>query len=355
MTGLARQIERLTGKCFFIFVMIIGTVIILMGAVKEAFAQVDCSSQSCNGADYIIWLNSGQPHTTTYSSGNYDPVTIKKSNPDIDTNVNRQIANSIYEVAFAEINKILTTKGKAAALELSQHPERISGLTAIVKNVHEDQYMITERVIAEAMSDAKQYINVGHIVNVHAMSDARWKGVASDVQKDVDAKDANTSEIQFLKNCYESPNCFGPLNEKAAGFVISIYEKQQEEQQAAEAAAEAARQEQARIAQQKAAEDAQRAAEQARIAQQEATDRRNAAIAAMQKRRSDAISASMGQGGSSVNESQLSSLLVGKTVIPMIELGDTGNLGNSIVINGRPKMFQLKTLVYPDGRVILSS
>jgi TPR repeat protein len=116
------------------------------------------------------------------------------------------------------------------------------------------------------------------------------------------------------------------------------------------AKAEAARQEQARLAREQAAEQARiaqaQADEQARIL----AEKQAAELAAIQKRRFDAITMALGQLDSSPNGANLESLLVGRRVDPAVVLGYEGTAkGSSITSNGHAVMFPIVTMIYPDG------
>jgi hypothetical protein len=206
---------------------------------------------------------------------------------------------------------------------------------AVLNGVADGQLFLAKNTIRAT------FINAGQLAKGVStdLSDDGYQAVFSKTMDDYSKRAANESEIDYFNRfdqlILSSDDREAPIRRLILPLVSSLIAERDR--------AEAARQEQARIAQQEAAEQAQREAEQARIAQQEAIERRNAVIAAMEKRRTDAISLSLGQSEGPINVSQLAALLVNKAVSPKVEVGRNGKMQNE----GEWKA--AKTVVFPSG------
>jgi hypothetical protein len=143
----------------------------------------------------------------------------------VNTDENHRFADQIYATAFAGIDKVLKTQGKAAALEYSQHPEENRALTLFIKKAGNGQYLLATYVIADAIDDAPKYINDGKPLGSLVLSDSEWKDAALSAQTHINALTAGETELGFLRACYKTSGYFGAKTKSAAGAVLSASDR----------------------------------------------------------------------------------------------------------------------------------
>lgn len=203
----------------------VGVAALLIGT-KPANAQSGPGAYA-SPADTIRYYGNGErPASSNTYTGSYNGTSGRDTATTIkpivvDTAENRRFANQIYKTAFVGIDKVFQKQGKDAALDYSQHPEQNSALMSLVKQAKEGQLEWVALIIAHTMTDAPAYINGNQKGVIPSLSNTRWAGTVSDVQPDINKKNPNLSEREYLENGLKTGESFGPKSTYAVRLVIS--------------------------------------------------------------------------------------------------------------------------------------